>query len=143
VEPQGLRVAVLPFSIGNLLADPASPDNLILQAGDIIGATLGSGLNYATTFGVSGDPVSHLGLGSDHFQNGQEGYIGFIYKTDTNAGPYFAWMRVGLTDSSAIGQIIDWAYEDSGSEIIAGAPEPSRFSLIFMGVLAFFMRRKR
>ena len=48
-----------------------------------------------------------------------------------------------LTDSSAIGQIIDWAYEDSGSEIIAGAPEPSRFSLIFMGVLAFFMRRKR
>jgi protein involved in polysaccharide export with SLBB domain len=36
VEPQGLRVSVLPFSIGNLLADPASPDNLILQAGDII-----------------------------------------------------------------------------------------------------------
>jgi protein involved in polysaccharide export with SLBB domain len=36
VEPQGLRVAVLPFSIGNLLEDPASPDNLTLQAGDVI-----------------------------------------------------------------------------------------------------------
>ena len=36
LEPQGLRVSVLPFSIGNLLADPASPDNLTLQAGDII-----------------------------------------------------------------------------------------------------------
>jgi len=52
-------------------------------------------------------------------------------------------MRVSLTDSSAIGQIIDWAYEDSGSEIIAGAPEPSRLTLIFMGVFAFLMRRKR
>jgi protein involved in polysaccharide export with SLBB domain len=36
VEPQGLRVSVLPFSIGNLLTDPASPDNLTLQAGDVI-----------------------------------------------------------------------------------------------------------
>ena len=129
----------LPILIGNAQDSPI----MRLHAGDIIGATLGSGLNYATTFGVSGDPVSHLGLASDHFQSAQEGYIGFKYKTDTNTGPYFAWMRVGLTDSSAIGQIIDWAYEDSGSEIIAGAPEPSRLTLIFMGVFAFLMRRKR
>jgi protein involved in polysaccharide export with SLBB domain len=36
IEPLGLRVSVLPFSIGNVLADPNSPDNLALQAGDII-----------------------------------------------------------------------------------------------------------
>jgi protein involved in polysaccharide export with SLBB domain len=36
VESIGLRVSVLPFSIGNVLADPKSPDNLTLQAGDII-----------------------------------------------------------------------------------------------------------
>jgi protein involved in polysaccharide export with SLBB domain len=36
IEPVGLRVSVLPFSIGNVLADPNSPDNLTLQAGDII-----------------------------------------------------------------------------------------------------------
>ena len=36
VEPEGLRVLLLPFSIVNVLADPNSPDNLTLQAGDII-----------------------------------------------------------------------------------------------------------
>jgi protein involved in polysaccharide export with SLBB domain len=36
VEPEGLRVLLLPFSIGSLLADRGSPDNLTLQAGDVI-----------------------------------------------------------------------------------------------------------
>jgi protein involved in polysaccharide export with SLBB domain len=36
IEPVGLRVSVLPFSISNVLADPNSPDNLTLQAGDVI-----------------------------------------------------------------------------------------------------------
>jgi protein involved in polysaccharide export with SLBB domain len=36
VEPEGLRVVVLPFSLANLLADRGSPDNLTLQAGDVI-----------------------------------------------------------------------------------------------------------
>ena len=36
IEPVELRVSVLPFSIGNVLADPNSLDNLTLQAGDII-----------------------------------------------------------------------------------------------------------
>lgn len=36
IDPEGLRVSVLPFSIGNLLANPDSPDNLTLQARDII-----------------------------------------------------------------------------------------------------------
>jgi hypothetical protein len=129
----------LPILIGSAQDSPI----LRLHAGDVIGATLGSGLNYATTFGVSGDPVSHLGLNANQFQNGQEGYIGFKYRTDANAGPYYAWMRVSLTDSSSIGQIVDWAYEDSGSEIIAGAPEPRRFFLLLLGLGAVVTRRRR
>ena len=36
IEPEGLRVSVLPFSIANVLADPNSPDNLALLSGDVI-----------------------------------------------------------------------------------------------------------
>jgi len=36
IDPAGLRVSVLPFSIANVLADANSPDNQTLQAGDII-----------------------------------------------------------------------------------------------------------
>ena len=36
IEPVGLRVSVIPFSIANVLSDSKSPDNLPLQAGDII-----------------------------------------------------------------------------------------------------------
>jgi hypothetical protein len=36
IDPIGLRVSVLPFSIANVLADPNSADNLKLEAGDII-----------------------------------------------------------------------------------------------------------
>jgi protein involved in polysaccharide export with SLBB domain len=36
IDPVGLRVSVLPFSIANVLADAKSSDNLTLQAGDVI-----------------------------------------------------------------------------------------------------------
>lgn len=36
VDPQTLTVNLLPFNLGNALADPGSADNLTLQAGDIV-----------------------------------------------------------------------------------------------------------
>jgi len=36
VDPQALTVSLLPFNLGRALSDPASPDNLPLQAGDIV-----------------------------------------------------------------------------------------------------------
>ncbi len=73
------------------------------------GSTIGSGLYFSTGYGGSQD---HLGI---TFTAGQEGYIGFKVN-----GTNYGWMRV-VFDSSGSGAVIrDWAYDNSGSNLIAG-----------------------
>jgi hypothetical protein len=119
---------------GNL--DPA----IRLNLGDVVG----SALIYASGFGGSGDPVSHLGGGANQFAVGSEGYVGFRFNTDASAGPYYGWIRVVFTNNTSGGLIKDWAYDDTGVAItIESVPEPSRAIFLLFGLCSLVMRRRR
>ncbi|WP_395739111.1 hypothetical protein [Prosthecobacter sp.] len=112
------------------------------SAGDLISG----GLFYASGFGGSGDPASHLGTGTGQFAVGQEGYLGFRFTTDASAGPYYGWMRVIFTNNSAGGLIEDWSYDNTGAPIsipASAAPEPGRGLLLLCAGIVVCLRRRR
>lgn len=106
------------------------------------GDTIGSSLNYSTGTGGSSD---HIGGAVNQFISGDEGYIGFKFTTNTSAGPYYGWMRVALTLNTPGGEIIDWAYDDTGASILipGGVPEPGRASFVMLGLASLLLRRHR
>lgn len=79
-----------------------------------VGSTISSGLNFATGYGGSED---HLGT---TFTAGQEGYIGFKLN-----GTNYGWMRVVFTANQAGAVIKDWAYDNSGANIVVGRVQQS------------------
>ncbi|MFN0079451.1 MAG: PEP-CTERM sorting domain-containing protein [Prosthecobacter sp.] len=105
------------------------------------GALVNADLFYSTGEGGSGDPVSHLGSGSNQFDPGVEGYLGFKFTTNAAAGPYYGWMRVVLTNNTSGGLIKDWAYDDTGAPI--HTPEPGRAILLLLGMLGLVTQRRR
>lgn len=137
-----------PFFGGSAIGNSAAfqPSRLGLNNDDPIvnlsyGTLVDSSLFYSTGEGGSGDPVSHLGIGSNQFQPGVEGYLGFMFTTNDSAGPYYGWMRVVLTNNVPGGLIKDWAYDNTGAPIVA--PEPGRAMLLLLGMLGLFTRRQR
>ncbi len=78
------------------------------------GATVDVSRFFSTGYGGS---QTHLGT---QFTDGQEGYLGFKFTTNSNTGPYYGWMRVVFTGNTAGASIKDWAYDDSGSAIVTG-----------------------
>ena len=78
------------------------------------GMTIDATRLFSTGYGGS---ETHLG---PQFTAGQEGYLGFKFTTNAAAGPYYGWMRVVFTGNTSGALIKDWAYENSGSGIIAG-----------------------
>lgn len=105
------------------------------------GQTVDGSSIFATGYAGSD---SHVGPGLNQFQSGDEGYIGFKLTTNSNAGPYFGWMRLVLANDGSTGLIRDWAYDNSGSAITIGAvPEPSVPGLAILAATTFCFRRKR
>ncbi|MES2709913.1 MAG: hypothetical protein V4726_25170 [Verrucomicrobiota bacterium] len=102
-----------------------------------------SGLAYSTGSTGSDD---HLG-GAGHFQEGVPGYLGFRFQTNDSTGPFYGWMRVTLTANTAGAVIHDWAWDNTGAAIPAGAlpvPEPL-FPLpaLFLATILFRRHRRR
>jgi autotransporter-associated beta strand protein len=89
-----------------------------------LGTSVGSSLIHSSGWGGSGaeDGSGHLGLGAGQFKAGQTGYLGFklLSGDDVNYG----WMRVNLTSNGEAGSVLDWAYDNSGSQILTGAVAP-------------------
>jgi len=106
------------------------------------GDTIDSSLNFSAGTGGSSD---HIGANANQFISGEPAYIGFKFTTNPNAGPYYGWMRVELTDNTSGGEITDWAYDDTGAgiEIPGNVPEPRRAMLILCSVLPFVLQRRR
>jgi len=108
-------------------------------ASPLVTATTGAFLNNNT----AGDWV---GAGT--------GYVGFkISHAGVNGGnPVFGWLQLSKTstgtptaDPTGV-TVVDWAYEDSGAAIAAGAtgvPEPSCLALLAAGAMGVMVRRNR
>ena len=87
---------------------------------------------------------THVGAGSDQFQIGTPGNLGFAMQT-TNGGPtYYGWMQVVINNAGA-GTVIDWAYENqTGVAITVGAvPEAGCLTLVVLGAAGAVLRRRR
>jgi autotransporter-associated beta strand protein len=87
------------------------------------GSGIGSDLSYSSGYGGSGaeDDSGHLGPALDQFTAGVASYIGFKLARDNAV--FYGWMKVTLSLNGSVGAIHDWAYDDSGSSIVAGAED--------------------
>lgn len=92
----------------------------------ILRLNLGDTVNTARLFSTGyGGSETHLGSGTGQFGIGQEGYLGFKFTTNANAGPSYGWMRVVFTANTAGALIKDWAYETGGGAITTGRVQQS------------------
>lgn len=84
-----------------------------------------------------------MGTGTNEFESGTSGYIGFVLVGDSDT--YYGWMRLTLHDDGSTGVIHEWAWDTDGDSITVGAvPEPSNAALL-VGLAATFcaVRRRR
>lgn len=99
---------------------PGSPPDIAINFGQ--GALVSSGLNWAAQ-GLLFWAYQNT-IFSGQFAAPDGGYIGI--KFDPGSGDKFGWVHVDsvASDYSSY-HIAGWAYEDSGSAIMAGAGEPT------------------
>lgn len=113
---------------------------LNLDTGDVIGDHL-----YFST--GEGGSFTHTGTGQDQFGLGLSGIMGFRFHLNNSAETFYGWMRVTFTANTTGGTIHEWAYDDTGSAIMAGSitplPEPGRATLIMIGLAGAMFRRRR
>jgi len=74
--------------------------------------------------------------------DGTSGYLGFSF--DNSGTTNYGWLAVTYNDASQTLVIGDFAYENSGASISAGAiPEPSSLGLLVLGASGLLARRRR
>lgn len=79
--------------------------------------------------------------------NNASGFLGISF-TDSGANRRYGWVRLTTGANGLPATVVDWAYDDSGAGIVAGAvPEPGSMALGCLaagalGVVAWRKRRK-
>lgn len=107
-----------------------------LTFGDTVDATR----NFASADGASD---GHMDTVGGTFPPGGERYLGFQFTPDGGLSPFYGWMRVTFTVNQPGGILNDWAWDDSGAAITAGAvPEPSALLLSALSLPALLRRRR-
>lgn len=103
------------------------------------GTEVGAASDYPSSYsGSSG----HMGTGSQQFESGTIGYIGFILNPGVD--DYYGWMKLTLNEDGSTGIIHEWAWETSGGDITVGVvPEPRNVALLFgFGAFFFILTRR-
>lgn len=126
-----LQPVVLPIAVGEGRV-------LNLAAGTSVdaGSVFGTGPNYSDT---------HTGTGTNFFQPGTPGFIGFSFN-QLPAGPtHYGWIKITVGENGGAGTIHEWAYENTpGASISVGAvPEPSFLLGLLTVAGCFALRRGR
>lgn len=107
----------------------------------------GTLINASTPFystGAGGSDTARFGPEANQFHDSVDGYLGFKFTTHGSAGPYDGWMRLSLPNNTAGALIRDWAYDNTGAAVPAGAtPEPGSAVLLVMGMAVVGRRRRR
>ena len=118
-------------------------------AGRDLKVAIGSIVNNTLTFaaGEAGS-TTHVGAGADQFQLGAQGLLAFEMQETVGGPNRYGWMRIVISNTGA-GTIVDWAYDNSATSIVAGftgtvlIPEPSRMLLLLAGIQCLVMRRRK
>jgi hypothetical protein len=102
-----------PVRIGAGSEDSIAP----ISFGSIINGTA----LFSSGYGGSGaeDDSGHLGPYTGQFVDGQSAYMGF--KLFQSGSSFYGWMQLTLTSNGSTGVIQNWAYDNSGAAIRAGA----------------------
>jgi hypothetical protein len=132
-------------SIGNSALLRPNTDGAGRDLNVAIGTVIDSSRTYAA--GEAGS-TTHVGAAPDQFQLGAQGLLAFVMQETVGGANRYGWMRI-LIDNTGAGTIVDWAYDNSASSILAGftgtmlIPEPSRMLLLLGGLQALVLRRRR
>ena len=135
-----------PFFGGVYIGTSNLLNPVITGADQIEKLTFGSMIDGSSSFatGESGSST-HIGSAADQFQLNVPGYLGFRFQTTLGGSTNYGWMQVTINNAGE-GSIHDWAYDNSGHSILAGAlavPEPGRMSCVFVALIVMSLRRRR
>jgi hypothetical protein len=164
-------LAISQFSALNLNLDGDAYGDVLLKnyvfGGNYMGATVNfapgklvsfnAGLNYVSAlsagFSIDASSVGPSFFGSmaygaanqnAQFNNASNAYLGLSFASGANL--YYGWVRVSVNQAAGTFIVHDWAYENSGAGIAAGAvPAPGALGLFAAGAsgLGFLRGRKR
>jgi hypothetical protein len=164
-------LAISQFSALNLNLDGDAYGDVLLKnyvfGGNYMGATVNfapgklvsfnAGLNYVSAlsagFSIDASSVGPSFFGSmaygaanqnAQFNNASNAYLGLSFASGANL--YYGWVRVSVNQAAGTFIVHDWAYENSGAGIAAGAvPAPGALGLFAAGAsgLGILRGRKR
>ena len=164
-------LAISQFSALNLNLDGDAYGDVLLQNYVFGGSYMGASVNFApgklVSFNAGYSYVSALSAGfsidassvgpsffgsmaygaanpNAQFNNASNAYLGLSFASGANL--YYGWVRVSVNQAAGTFIVHDWAYENSGAGIAAGAvPAPGALGLFAAGAsgLGFLRGRKR
>jgi hypothetical protein len=135
------------YSLTEFSSSPESPRIAYGDNNRIIRFASGATIDVASSFKTNWSYMDRPGwtTADSGWATGEDGTSGFLGFTFDNAGTTnYGWLAVTYNAESQTLEIGDFAYEDSGAGILAGAiPEPSSLGLLALGASGLLARRRR